>query len=99
MEYLSPWFILLGFLFSNGMPHFLFGVAGKKFRSPLGANSAPGVNVGWGLINFVAGTGVAWWRVGLASPTLVDAANFLVAYWVVVAMFGLFMDHFRGDDV
>lgn len=99
MDYLSPWYILLGFFFSNGMPHFLFGVAGKNFRSPLGANSSPTINVVWGLINFIAGSGVTWWQFSQGSPTMVDALNFLAAYWLVVAMFGLFMDHFRGDNV
>ena len=44
MDYLSIWYLLLGFFFSNGMPHFLFGVAGKRFVSPLGMNSSARVN-------------------------------------------------------
>ena len=99
MDYLSIWYLLLGFFFSNGMPHFLFGVAGKRFRSPLGANSSAQVNVVWGLINFIAGSAILWRRVSMESPNMVDAMNFLAAYWLVVAMFGFFMDHFRGEDV
>ena len=43
---ISWWHILIGFFFGNGMPHFLMGIAGKKFRSPLGASSSTQVNVG-----------------------------------------------------
>ena len=91
--------MLLGYFFSNGMPHFAFGVAGKKFRSPLGANSSPTVNVIWGLTNFVAGSAIFYWRVSIQAPTMVDILNFIAAYWVIVAMFGFAMNMFRGDDL
>ncbi len=90
---LSVWHIVIGFFFSNGMPHFIAGAAGKRFRSPLGPNSTARVNLVWGLINFVLGTALVLWK----SPTA-DWQNFLVAYWVVVAMFGFGMSHFKGED-
>ena len=84
--------ILIGFFFSNGMPHFLMGVAGKKFRSPLGASSPTQVNVVWGLINFGLGTaGVIY----LGSSAQWN--GFLIGFWIVVAMFGLGMNHFKGE--
>ncbi len=90
---ISWWHILIGFAFGNGMPHFLMGVAGKRFRSPLGANSSPRVNVIWGLINFVLGSaGVVYLG---ASPAWY---GFLIGFWITVAMFGLGMNHFKGDD-
>jgi len=99
MEYISGWYLLLGYFFSNGMPHFVFGVAGKRFRSPLGANSSPKVNVVWGLINFIAGSAILVWRISLESPNMVDAINFIACYWMIVAMFGFAMNMFRGNDL
>ena len=90
---LSIWHIVVGFFFSNGMPHFIAGAAGKRFRSPLGANSSARVNLIWGLINFVLGTLLVLWK----SPTP-EWQSFLVAYWVVVAMFAFGMNHFKGED-
>ncbi|MDA4124486.1 MAG: hypothetical protein OK438_03440 [Thaumarchaeota archaeon] len=29
-------YLVTGFLFGNGVPHFVFGAAGKVFRSPFG---------------------------------------------------------------
>ena len=92
MEF-SWWYILIGFFFGNGMPHFLMGVAGKKFRSPLGANSSTQVNVIWGLINFVLGS-IAVFSLG----TTPQWNGFLIGFWIVVAMFGFGMSHFKGDD-
>jgi hypothetical protein len=88
---ISIWHSVIGFFFSNGMPHFIAGVAGKRFRSPLGANSSARVNLLWGLINFVLGTALVLWR----SP---DWLGFLVAYWLMVAMFGFGFSHFKGED-
>src|SRR4029077_11043917 len=49
-------FFLAGFFLGNGMPHFIFGRAGKIFRSPFGQKSKPRVNVLWGLANFLLAT-------------------------------------------
>jgi len=90
---ISWWHILIGFFFGNGMPHFLMGVAGKKFRSPLGANSSTQVNVVWGLINFVLGSaGICY--LGANAQWY----GFLIGFWIVVAMFGFGMSHFKGED-
>ncbi|MEL0083105.1 MAG: hypothetical protein VW985_08730 [Gammaproteobacteria bacterium] len=90
---ISWWHILIGFFFGNGMPHFLMGVAGKKFRSPLGANSSARVNVIWGLANFVFGT-IGVWYLGATGQWY----GFLIGFWLVVIMFGTSMGHFKGDD-
>ena len=89
---LSWWHLLIGFLFANGMPHFLMGVAGKTFRSPLGRNTAPRFNVIWGLINFSAGTALV---LQLSPGAQWD--GFLVGFWLGVAMFGFAMNYFKGE--
>lgn len=89
---LSWWHLLVGFLFANGMAHYLMGVAGKRFRSPLGANSAPVVNVVWGLTNFVVATGLIVWRGADPAWTAL-----LVGFWLGVAMFGVAMGYFKGE--
>ena len=91
MEF-SVWHIVIGFFFSNGMPHFIAGAAGKRFRSPLGPNSTARVNLVWGLTNFVLGTALVLWQ----SPTP-DWQSFLLAYWVVGAMIGVGISHFEGE--
>ena len=50
------WDFIIGLLLGNGVPHFIFGAAGKIFRSPFGKKSKPKVNVFWGLSNFVLAT-------------------------------------------
>jgi hypothetical protein len=90
---LSPWHLAIGFFFSNGMPHFVAGVAGKRFRSPLGANSPARVNLVWGLVNFALGTALVLWK----SPTP-QWQSFLLAYWLIVAMFGFGISQFKGTD-
>jgi len=94
---ISWWHILIGFFFGNGMPHFLMGVAGKKFRSPLGASSPTQVNVIWGLLNFVFGTaGIVY--LNESAPLMAQWFGFLIGFWITVAMFGFGMDHFKGED-
>lgn len=51
------------------------------------------VNLLWGLINFVLGTLRVLWK----PPTL-QWQRFLVAYWLLVAMFAFGMNHFKGED-
>ncbi|HEY50068.1 MAG TPA: hypothetical protein G4O13_08500 [Dehalococcoidia bacterium] len=56
------WYAYLAYFFagvflSNGVPHFVHGVAGKRFQSPFASplgvgESSPLVNVIWGLVNF-----------------------------------------------
>jgi hypothetical protein len=44
---------LAGVFGVNGIPHFLNGLAGKKFKSPFGENSDYMVNIVWGWLNFI----------------------------------------------
>ncbi len=56
LELFLIWYFLIGGLLGNGVPHFVFGAAGKIFRSPFGQKSKPRVNIAWGLSNFVLAT-------------------------------------------
>ena len=59
------WYVYLAYFFAgiflaNGVPHFVHGIAGKKFQSPFASppgrgESSPLVNVIWGLANFIIG--------------------------------------------
>ncbi|MDE1992976.1 MAG: hypothetical protein KGI75_10770 [Rhizobiaceae bacterium] len=49
---------LAGALLANGVPHFVSGVLGRRFRTPFvrvhgGEVSSAGLNVFWGWLNFV----------------------------------------------
>jgi hypothetical protein len=53
-------YIFAGVFITNGVPHFVQGVAGNRFQSPFASppgvgESSPLVNVIWGLINFAIG--------------------------------------------
>lgn len=91
---ISWWHILVGFFFGNGMPHFLFGAAKKRFRWPLGANGPAQGNLIWGLVNFVAGTALVFVLAG--NPGSWN--GFLIGFWFAVAMFGFGMGHFLSDE-
>ena len=97
MIYASLWYLLIGFLLGNGMPHFLFGSAGKIFRTPFGKESSPRMNVGWGLFNFILATALLWWRVSAEPPTSYDLASLLVGFWLVVIMFGVLLRRFISN--
>jgi uncharacterized membrane protein HdeD (DUF308 family) len=86
-------YVLVGFFFSNGWPHYIAGLAGKRFRSPLGPDSSARLNLIWGIANFVLGTVVLVWN-GL-NP---EWQAFLIGYWLIVAMFGFGIRHFTGKD-
>jgi hypothetical protein len=49
-----------GMLLTNGVPHFVNGISGRRFPSPFASppgrgESRPVVNVVWGLANFLLG--------------------------------------------
>lgn len=97
MNALSLWYLLIGFLLGNGMPHFAFGAAGKAFRTPFGRESSPRRNVGWGLFNFLLATGLAWWRLDATAPGRSDLAFMLAGFWLAVIMFGISIKQFLND--
>lgn len=88
------WYFVMGFLLANGVPHFVFGAAGKIFRSPFGQKSKPRVNILWGLSNFVLATIIA---IGLVALNLYGSYALLVmllGFWLTMLMFGLGIKRF-----
>lgn len=97
MDYASLWYLIIGFALANGMPHFLFGAAGKIFRTPFGKESSPALNVGWGLFNFIAATVLVWWRASAQSPAVSDFIFLIIGFWLGVIMFGVSIRRFISD--
>lgn len=98
MNSASLWYLFIGFLLGNGMPHFAFGVAGKIFRTPFGRRSSPRRNVGWGLFNFLLASLLVWWRLDLVAPEPRDLYFLLVGFWLAVLMFGFGIKQFLNDN-
>jgi len=91
------WYLIIGFLLGNGVPHFAFGAAGKVFRSPFGQKSSPRTNVMWGMSNFVAATIIA---IGLAALDLYDSyalVVMLIGFWLTMLMFGTGVKRFLNE--
>lgn len=94
LELFLIWYFLMGALLGNGVPHFVFGSAGKIFRSPFGQKSKPKVNILWGLSNFVLATIIA---IGLVAFNLYSGyalAALLIGFWLTMLMFGLGIKRF-----
>jgi hypothetical protein len=77
VDYLA--YFAAGLLLTNGVPHFINGISGRNFQSPFASppgvgESAPLVNVIWGLVNIVLGymlvTGVGDYASGLTLDAL-----------------------------
>jgi len=74
---------LAGALLANVVPHFVHGISGNRFPTPFAhppgkGLSSPTVNVGWALVNLVAG--YVLFRVGRVSsgealPTIIFFAG------------------------
>ena len=87
MDYLA--YFASGLLISNGIPHFINGISGRKFQSPFASppgigESSPLINVIWGMVNFVLGylllAGVGNFAVGISlDSVLFGLGSFLMA--------------------
>jgi hypothetical protein len=91
------WYFLMGGLLGNGVPHFVFGAAGKIFRSPFGQRSKPRVNVLWGLSNFVLATVIAAGLVALGLYDGYSLAALLLGFWLMMLVFGLQIRRFLNE--
>ncbi|MBW4062184.1 hypothetical protein HJC99_06450 [Candidatus Saccharibacteria bacterium] len=91
------WFVLIGFLLANGVPHFVAGAARKTFRSPFGRYSSPKINFGWGLANFIIATLLVVWRITDRVPHKGEWLALLVGFWLAIAMFGAAAKRFFDD--
>src|SRR5271169_3430734 len=98
LELFLIWYFLIGFLLANGVPHFVFGAAGKIFRSPFGQKTKPRVNILWGLSNFVLATIIA---IGLIMLNLYNGyalPAMLIGFWLFVLMFGLDIKRYLNES-
>lgn len=97
LELFLIWYFIIGFLLANGIPHFVFGAAGKIFRSPFGQRSKPRVNILWGLSNFVLATIIAIGLVTLNLYSVYALPAMLLGFWLVILMFGLGIKRFLNE--
>lgn len=93
----DAWYFVMGFLLGNGFPHFVFGRAGKVFRSPMGQRSSPQVNVVWGLTNFIVASLIAAGLVYLSLNDSYSLAFLLLGFWLMVLMFGTSIKRFLNE--
>ncbi|MGA2874866.1 MAG: hypothetical protein ABSE82_04910 [Nitrososphaerales archaeon] len=92
------WYIIIGLLLGNGVPHFAFGAAGKIFRSPFGQRSPPRINIIWGLSNFIAATIIS---IGLSVLNLFSnyaLVALLVGFWLMMLSFGTGIKRFLNES-
>ncbi len=91
------WYFITGFLLGNGVPHFVFGAAGKVFRSPFGQRSSPRTNIAWGLSNFLAASVILG---ALAALNLYGDWSFavmLVGFGLTMLMFATGIKRFLNE--
>lgn len=95
MDYLA--YFAAGAFLANGIPHFVNGISGKRFQSPFArppgvGESAPVINVFWGLINLIVGwlllTAVGDFDSGLTPDMLALLGGFTVAALMLGWYFG-----------
>jgi hypothetical protein len=91
------WYFIMGFLLGNGVPHFVFGAAGKVFRSPFGQKSSPRTNILWGVSNFVLVTVIAGALVFLNLYSGYALAALLLGFWLTMLMFGMGIKRFLNE--
>ena len=86
-----------GALLANGVPHFVNGISGKRFQSPFVwppgvGESAPLVNVLWGLANFAGGFalifGVGYFRFGMNRAAMMVGLGALAISMLLSVYFG-----------
>lgn len=88
MTWFWLYWVPVGFLLLNGMPHFLAGCAGVPLKSPFGHPSRPRTNVAWGGANLVVATGIVVVHLFLDSPSRQDLIGLLVGAAVAAIHFG-----------
>jgi hypothetical protein len=86
LQLFLAWYLVIGALLGNGVPHFAFGEAGKVFRSPFGQRSSPRTNVLWGLSNFIAATVIAAGLFALSLYSDDSLVALLVGFWLMMLM-------------
>jgi hypothetical protein len=99
------WYAYLAYFFAggflvNGIPHFIHGISGEKFRTPFSkpmttGTSSPVLNIIWGMINFLIGYalvfGVGKFQMGFTS----DALMLVLGGIVMSVMLALVLERMR----
>jgi hypothetical protein len=102
LETLMPWIAYIVHLcaaafLTNGIPHFVNGVCGRSFPTPLAGSGStklgsPAVNVVWGWINlliaFLLFANIGPLYIGTPGDTIFVAAGVLVAGLLLAWRFG-----------
>jgi hypothetical protein len=95
MEYLA--YFAAGLLLTNGIPHFVNGISGRRFQSPFASppgvgESSPLVNVVWGFVNFILGyllvAGVGDFTGGLTLDSLMVGSGVILMALILAWHFG-----------
>jgi len=82
------WLFCAGLFAANGIPHFVFGIAGREFHTPFFYRlfrkvPTPLFNVIWGLLNFILAMYLTTlhpvWVWGLNRSTLIFGGGFVFA--------------------
>ena len=81
-------YLVIGTLFTNGLPHFAAGSAGLPFRLFSAVAAAPKVNVIWGMVNFIAATILLTWRLSVETVGRGEVIALVVGLWAGILMFG-----------
>ena len=81
----------------NGVPHFVFGAAGKIFRSPFGQKSLPRTNVIWGLSNLVLASVISASLEALNLYSNYGLVALLIGFWLMMLMFGTGIKRFLNE--
>lgn len=91
------WYFIIGALLGNGVPHFVFGAAGKVFRSPFGQKSSPKVNILWGLSNILLATVISTGLMVLGLYSNYAIGALLVGFWLTMLQFGIGIKKFLNE--
>lgn len=95
MDYLA--YFASGLLITNGIPHFVNGISGRRFQSPFASppgvgESSPLINVIWGMVNFILGylllAGVGDYAGGISLDTGLFALGSILMALILSWHFG-----------
>jgi hypothetical protein len=95
MDYLA--YFSSGLLITNGIPHFVNGISGRKFQSPFASppgvgESSPQINVIWGMVNFILGylllAGIGDFTIGITVDVLLFGAGSVLMAVILSWHFG-----------
>jgi hypothetical protein len=100
------WYAYLAYFFAggflaNGIPHFIHGISGKKFRTPFSkpmttGESSPVVNVIWGMVNFLIGYALVFGIGRFQFGFSLDASMLVLGGIFMSVMLAIILGRMRG---